>query len=155
MFDDDDNNRVEMSWTDKIEERLILYSEEAKEKSKKHSEKSAEKKVLYYTTSSIAIIIPFLITFLNTINETHNIKHISLTSTILVSMSGIINGLNTFFNYGKKEYEHDIASIRYNEIAYDIDSILTIKRRYRLPADVSLNKFTVLLESLNKYSIGL
>ena len=69
--------------------------------------------------------------------------------------SGIINALNTFFNFGKKESDHNIASIRYSELVIEIETILIIKRRYRTPADVTLKHFTNQIESLNKYSIGL
>jgi len=154
--EDEDEKAVEMSWSDLIEERLIYISEEAKDKSVKHDSHSKCKKKLYYTTSSFSIIIPFIITFINAINETQYYKqNFELMNIILIMISGITNALNTFFNFGKKESDHNIASIRYNELVIEIETILIIKRRYRTPADVTLKHFTNQIESLNKFSIGL
>lgn len=153
---DEDRERREMSWTNSIEERLTLISEEAEDKSKKHEIHAKCKKKLYYITSSISIIIPFLITFVNAINDTQKYKHdYELMNIILIMTSGMISALNTFFNWGKKHSDHDVASIRYEELKTEIDTVLIIKRRYRHPADVTLKNFTNQIESLNKYSISL
>jgi hypothetical protein len=156
ITDDDDNHDIEMSWSDLIEERLVYISEEAQDKSKQHDNHSKCKKKLYYTTSTISIVIPFIITFINAVNDTQKYKQdFELMYIILVMLSGIVNALNTFFNHGKKESDHNIASIRYNELRTEIETVLILKRRYRTPADVTLKHFTNQIESLNKYSIGL
>lgn len=154
--DEDDYERREMSWTNQIEERLTLISEEADDKSIAHEKHAKCKKKLYYITSSISIIIPFIITFVNAVNDTQQYKHnFELMNIILIMSSGIISALNTFFNWGKKHSDHDVASIRYEELKTEIDTVLIIKRRYRNPADVTLKSFTNQIESLNKFSIDL
>jgi len=156
-YDDDiDYERREMSWTNQIEERLTLISEEASDKSIQHTRHAKCKKKLYYISSTVSIIIPFVITFVNAINDTQQYKHnFELFNIVLIMISGMVNGLNTFFNFGKKHSDHDIAATRYEELKTEIDTVLIIKRRYRHPADVTLKNFTNNIESLNKYSISL
>ena len=157
--DDDemlDDHRTEMSWSNKVEERLVLIASESKDRSILHNRSAVYNKYLYYSSSSISITIPFVITFINAINELSPSRNdYEMLNIILVMMSGVINALNTFMSFGKRESEHTIASIRYSELVTEIDNILTIKRRYRTPADVTLRQFTTQLESLQKFSIGL
>jgi len=153
---ENDNNRVEMSWSDNIEQQLNLIIEESKDKSLQHHSHSQCKKKLYYLTSSVSIIIPFVITFINAVNETQYYKqNYELMNICLIMLSGVVNGLNTFFNLGKRHSEHSIASIRYNELKNEIETVLIVKRRYRSPADVTLRDFTNQIQSLNKFSIDL
>jgi len=153
---ENDINRIEMSWSDNIEERLNLIIEESKDKSIKHTSHAKCKKKLYYITSSVSIIIPFLITFINAVNETQQYTHnFELMNIILIMLSGVVNSLNVFFNFGKKNSDHDIASIRYSELKNEVQTVLIVKRRYRSPADVTLRNFTNQLQALNKYSIDL
>ena len=149
-----DTNRIEMSWSDKIETRLNFISEESQSRSKKHAKQSTYNKHLYYITSTTSIIIPFMITFINAINElTPHRQNYELLNISLVMVSGVVNALTTFMSFGKKEAEHKIASIRYDELVIEVESVLILKRRYRSPADTTLRQFTTTLESLNKYSI--
>ena len=153
---ENDSNRVEMSWSDNIEERLNMIIEESKDKSIKHISHAKCKKRLYYITSSVSIIIPFVITFINAVNETSYYKHdYELMNIVLIMLSGVVNSLNTFFNWGKKHGDHDIASIRYSELKNEVETVLIVKRRYRSPADVTLRNFTNQIQALNKYSIDL
>ena len=160
MIDDDDdeydNNRTEMSWSDKVEERLVLIASESKELGMLHNVSSTYNKYFYYSSSTISIIIPFIITFINAVNElSPSRNNYEMLNIILVMVSGVVNALNTFMSFGKRQSEHTIASIRYYELVTEIDNVLTIKRKYRTAADVTLRQFTTQLESLQKFSIGL
>jgi len=160
MIDDDDdeydNNRTEMSWSDKVEERLVLIASESKELGMLHNISSTYNKYFYYSSSTISIIIPFIITFINAVNElSPSRNNYEMLNIILVMVSGVVNALNTFMSFGKRQSEHTIASIRYYELVTEIDNVLTIKRKYRTAADVTLRQFTTQLESLQKFSIGL
>ena len=160
MIEDEfyDEHKREMSWSDKIEEKLNEYMSICDKRATNHDQKSKQMKILYYFFSISGITIPFILTFISSLESIfseefeHTFKYVSSS---LILTTSIVNGINTFFNFGSKEKEHDIASIRYKELNLDIDNVLILKRRYRNAADVCLTKFTTRLESLNKFSIGL
>jgi ubiquinone/menaquinone biosynthesis C-methylase UbiE len=146
-----DISRCEMSWNQNIENLLKNWNRVCKDKSKHHILASKKKKRIYYILQLPIITMPFILGFTSTLYENeHYLKYItSFGNTFL----GIISGLNAFLNYSKGYIEHENASNRYEEISLEIESILTKKKKYRIPADVTIEKYQQKIESLNKFSI--
>ena len=57
--------------------------------------------------------------------------------------------------YGAKYVEHEVASNRYEEVMYEIDSILIKPKKHRQAADVCMERIKNNIESLNKFSVQL
>jgi len=146
-----DVDRSEMAWNVNIEALLRKWSKDCEYMSKQHYKASKKKKRLYYVLQLPIISIPFVLGFIGTLYENeHYLKYItSFGNTFL----GILSGTNAFLNYSKCYIEHENACNRYDEISMEIESILTKKKRYRVAADVTVEKYQQKIESLNKFSI--
>ena len=148
-----DVDRSEMSWTENIEELLKKWSGECEYMSKQHYEASKKKKKLYYIMQLPIISIPFILGFVGTLYENeHYLKYITSCGNTFL---GILSGTNAFLNYSKCYIEHENASNRYDEISIEIEGILTKRKRYRIAADVTVEKYQQKIESLNKFSISI
>lgn len=148
-----DVDRSEMSWNENIEELLRKWSGECEYMSKQHYEASKKKKKLYYIMQLPIISIPFILGFVGTLYENeHYLKYITSCGNTFL---GILSGTNAFLNYSKCYIEHENASNRYDEISMEIESILTKRKRYRVAADVTVEKYQQKIESLNKFSISI
>ena len=64
-----DIDRKEMSWNDKLEMLLKRWANDCKEISEKHTVLSKMKKRIYYTVQFPTIIIPFVLSFVNTFED--------------------------------------------------------------------------------------
>lgn len=149
-----DNQREEMSWNENIQNLLTKWSMECGEISEKHYKASKQKKKIYYILQFPIICLPFILSFSSSFygeNTVYNTYISSIGNLFL----GVLSGFTMFINYGIKYVQHEIASNRYNEICIDIESILVKRKKYRIAADITLERFTQRIESLNKYSIAL
>lgn len=148
-----DVDRPEESWNENTEELLRKWSGECEYMSKQHYEASKKKKKLYYIMQLPIISIPFILGFVATLYENeHYLKYITSCGNTFL---GILSGTNAFLNYSKCYIEHENASNRYDEISMEIESILTKRKRYRIAADVTVEKYQQKIESLNKFSISI
>jgi hypothetical protein len=149
-----DGERVEMSWNEKIEELLKRWSEECRKLSEKHNEASKRKKCIHYGLQIPIIIAPFVLGFSSSFyGEDHDYnRYVNSYGNLVL---GILSGVNTFINYGGKQKEHENACNRYNEVCLDIESILIKHKKYRIPADITIERFKQRIESLNKFSVSL
>lgn len=147
-----DIDRLEMKWTDNIEDKLEEWSSYCNITSKKHMKASKIKKSIFYILSIPAILVPLIMSFTNQFYGDDHVysKYINSFGYLIV---GTLTGVNTFLNYGGKYIEHEVASNRYNEITLEIESILIKKKKYRTPADVVIEHIKSKIECLNKFSI--
>lgn len=149
-----DIDRPEMKWDNKLEEKLLEWLELCKQISVEHTKMSKKRKSCYYMMSIPSILIPLFMGFSQQyFGEGHEIYPLISSSGYL--LTGSLTALNTFLGYGSKYIEHQVAAGRYEEIMYEIDSILIKPKKFRQPADVCMERIKNNIESLNKFSINL
>jgi hypothetical protein len=127
-----DDERSEMPWTSKQEAYVIRIKNECSELQNEHNVLAHNHKRKYILFSIPSIVLPLL---LSTTNEllTGNYSYIS---TIGMMTTGIVSGLNTFFNHGKRYENHNNFAGKYEELAGEIESTLAKNKRYRTQCDV-------------------
>lgn len=148
----EDIDRIQLKWTDDIEDKLEEWSKHCHNTSKLHTKASKIKKSIFYVLSIPAILVPLIMSFTNQFYGDDHVysKYINSFGYLIV---GTLTGVNTFLNYGGKYIEHEVACNRYNEITLEIESILIKKKKYRIEADVTIEHIKSKIECLNKFSI--
>ena len=149
-----DIERKEMSWNENIENLLKKWADSCVEISEQHTVLSKIKKRVYYSIQFPIIIIPFVLSFVNTFENEYqnNVKYVISLGNLLL---GILSGTNILLNYSSEHVKHQNASNRYDEIALEIETILTKRKRYREASDIVIERYKQKIESLNKFSINL
>jgi hypothetical protein len=152
ISDSTDIERIEMKWNINLEKKLQEWMELCKDISIAHSVMAKKRKQCYYTMSIPSILIPLFMGFTQQyFGEEHEYYPLISSSGYLIT--GTLTALNTFLGYGAKYVEHEVASNRYEEIMYEIDSILIKPKKHRQAADVCMERIKNNIESLNKFSV--
>ena len=154
ISDSVDIDRVEMKWNNNLEKKLQEWMDLCKDISITHSKMAKKKKRCYYIISIPSILIPLVMGFTQQyFGEEH--EYYPLISSTGYLLTGSLTALNTFLAYGAKYVEHHVASNQYEEVMYEIDSILIKPKKHRQAADVCMERIKNNIESLNKFSIQL
>jgi len=154
ISDSTDIDRVEMKWNSNLEKKLQDWMELCKDIALAHSKMAKKRKQCYYVMSIPAILVPLFMGFTQQyFGEDH--EYYPLISSTGYLLTGSLTALNTFLAYGAKYVEHEVASNRYEEVMYEIDSILIKPKKHRQAADVCMERIKNNIESLNKFSVQL
>jgi hypothetical protein len=135
LISEDDINRKELLWNSNLEEILENWKLECIQLSKLHHVRSKWNKCRYVTFSIPSILIPMCISGLSGI-----IHQESFSTVVLMLCSSIFSGLNTFFNFGKKETLHNEFSNKFLELSDDINVEVKKPKKNRIAADVFLER---------------
>lgn len=128
----DDQNRKELLWESR-EEALLLDIQNKCKESAAHHTKTGKRKKLWYTLCGVpATILPLVTATLTQMGVAMD------TITCLVLVSGILTGVNTFFNFGKQRQCHFDHAGKYDELSMDIGLELCKPKRNRVACDVFL-----------------
>lgn len=148
---EDNKNRIEMLWTNKIESLFRHWAAECKDNAILHNKTAKKKKCLYRTFGIPSIIIPLcMASFTQLYSDDH---YYSLyVNSIGYLITGTLSGINTFLNYASQYEKHYYSEIRYQELYTDIQSILIKPKKDRQPADVLLEKIKLRFEHINEYA---
>jgi uncharacterized SAM-dependent methyltransferase len=68
----------------------------------------------------------------------------------MLMITSILSGLNTLFGYGHLYEKHFSFSARFTDLSGRIESVLSSKRKYRLPVDIFVTEIKCNLDSLNE-----
>lgn len=135
----EDDDRLEMKWTNKQENYIDEVKRLCEQKSKMYDIASHKCKRKYNFYSLPTIVIPLLLSVVNPyISNQYEI--IQSSGMALVS---ILTGLNTFYNYGKKCERYNEYASKYDEIVNDIDLEMSKPKRYRTACDVYLERVKI------------
>lgn len=149
-----DIDRVEMKWNNNLEKKLHEWLDLCKDISIAHSKMAKKRKKCHYILSIPTIIIPLFMGFTQQyFGEEHDFYPLISSSGYLIT--GSLTAVNTFLGYSSKYVEHEVASNRYEEVMYEIDSILIKPKKHRQAADVCMERIKNNIESLNKFSVQL
>ena len=130
-----ESTREEMKWTDKHEDLLHLWREEANDRSKYHGQKGRRFQIVFAVLGIPSVIIPMCTGILSEIKTGDN--HLVLIMSVILSC---VNGILTFLNPGKKSGTHYRYEAEFASFVVMLDVVLSKPRRYRSPADMTLER---------------
>jgi len=131
-----DNDREEMPWESKQEEFIDKIKNNCIQLSNQHGYASKSHKKKYIRYSIPAIVLPIVCGAVSNLIPT-DYEYIN---GITLSLTGILTGINTFFNHGKKTEKHNEYAGRYAELAGFIDSELCKPKKFRVQLDVFMER---------------
>lgn len=131
----DDEQRKELLWEKREEELIMKWIDDCKIRSDKHSQKAKEYKIKYACIGLPSILIPIVLGGLSPIVPCHTLEY----SLVLMS-SGLFSGVGMFFNFGKKEVEHNTYANKFFKLVNEVDAELSKPKRHRIACDVYMEK---------------
>ena len=141
----EDKERIEQPWEHKSEQFIVDLKFVCTENATLFNSASHRAKKKYNLLAIPVIILPLICSiFINRLD-----KNKDLINSVLLCMIGIINGLSTFFNYGKKYMEFNEYSGRYTELSNIISVELSKSKKYRMALDVFLERITLKKQQLD------
>ena len=128
----DDPLRREIMWETRLETICHKWNTDSSNRSRQHDAKAKQMKKMGACLSVPAIVIPLILSGLTSILTD---PLINSSSMVVVS---ILTGINTFFNYQKKESRHFEYSAKFFKLSTDIEKELAKRKKDRVAADVFL-----------------
>ena len=142
----EDADREEMKWQNKGEHFITDIMDYCDKQSNIYNIESHKCKKKYNLYSIPTIIIPLLLAvvlpiipndaFLHVKKEGINLSYNSVINTGFMSFVAILNGLNTFYNFGKKSERYNEYSGKYAELSQQIAVELSKPKKFRTQLDV-------------------
>lgn len=140
----DDPNRRELLW-DRREEKIFReWIIQSKKKVDFHQNKAKSCKIKNACLSIPAILIPIISSGLSGI-----LPCSSMENSILMMIVGILNCVDTFFDYGRRREKHEVFSNRYFSLINEVESELSKPKRDRVACDVYLEKIKQMYNTLH------
>lgn len=134
--------------------RIIDYWKvQCKKKSEEHTRISRMLYVNHVLVSMPGIIVPVVMVFVSQTIEDQDLNRI--ISGIAFLISGVFNALNQFFKFQKQSQKHETASDRYAEVINLVEFDMSRQERYRVPADVMMERLKYQIKYLQCYSPSL
>ena len=141
----EDVYRQEMKWESRQEEYFKKILKECLEFQKQHDRASHYNKKKYIFMSIPIIILPLVLSSINDVL----VEKYNYVNTTGMMISGIISGLSTFFNFSKKQAQHNEFSGKYDELAGEIEAMLSKPKRHRIACDVAIERIKNRYNHLN------
>ena len=134
----EDGDRVEMPWQSREETFLENLKEDCIHLSNCHEIASKAAKCKYTLFQLPVVILPLVLAGISPyLPEGFNaLRDMGMLTT------GILGGISSFFNFGKKQNQHNEFSGKYQALAAMIHSELIKPRRFRIALDVFLERVT-------------
>jgi hypothetical protein len=132
-----DLQRDEEVWKEKNEAYFKNLKIECEHQSNLHDVASHNNKRKYIYTALPATVLPLL---LANVSIFCDVKYVD---TVGLTVIGVINGVQTLFNFSKKVAEHNIYAGKYMELSHEIDKILIRSKKFRESFDVVLERITM------------
>jgi hypothetical protein len=130
-----DHDRRELLWESREERLIVIWKNHCQEKSKRHGVKARRKKLQYTIISIPAILIPLIMTGLNTILQEYMYVNI-----ILMMLVSILTGINGFLNLGGQTAQNFQFEGLYSDLMLNIDQELCKPKSHRVACDVYLER---------------
>ena len=140
-----DADREEMPWSHSQEDFIDKIKDNCLKLSNEHTVASKSHKKKYIRYSVPAIVLPIVCGAISNLIP----KDYEYINGITLSLTGILTGINTFFNHGKKTEKHNEYAGRYSELAGFIATELSKPKKFRIQLDVYLERVTRKFNDLN------
>ena len=134
----DDPNREEMPWDSKREEFIWKIHKDCLQKSSAFDSASRSAKNKYTRYALPGIIVPIIMSVVSP----HLPTEYNYVDSIALASISVLNGLNTFHNWGKKFTSYNEFAGKYSELAGYIDVEMSKPKKHRTAIDVFLERVT-------------
>jgi hypothetical protein len=134
----DDPNREEMPWDSKREEYIWKIHKDCVQKSAAFDAASRSAKKKYTRYALPGVVVPIVMSVVSP----HLPTEYNYVDGIALAGIAVLNGLNTFFNFGKKFSNYNEFSGKYADLASRIDVEMSKSKKYRVALDVFLERIT-------------
>ena len=127
--------RTELLCEKREEDLIIRWKNQCVEKSKKHGLKARRKKIHYTPISIPTILIPLIMSALNSI-----LVEYALANIILMLLVAILTGISGFLNLGKQTQMNFQFEGLYSDLVLNIDQEMCKPKSARIACDVYLER---------------
>jgi hypothetical protein len=134
----DDPNREEMPWDSKREEYIWKIHKDCLQKSAAYDAASRSAKKKYTRYALPGVVVPIIMSVVSP----HLTQDYNYVDGIALAGIAVLNGLNTFFNFGKKFSNYNEFAGKYAELAGYIDVEMSKPKKHRVALDVFLERVT-------------
>ena len=134
----DDPNRQEQLWDHKSEEFIWKIHKDCLQKSSTFDSASRSAKNKYTRYALPGIIVPIIMSVVSP----HLPTEYNYVDSIALASISVLNGLNTFHNWGKKFTSFNEFAGKYSDLAGYIDVEMSKPKRFRIALDVFLERVT-------------
>lgn len=131
----DDDARKELLWEKREEDIIMKWIDDCKIRSNKHGKKAKEYKVKYACVGLPSILIPIVLGGLSPVVQCHTLEY-----SLVLMLAGLFSGCLMFFNFGKKEMEHNTYSNKFFKLLNEVEAELSKPKRHRIACDVYIEK---------------
>ena len=132
---EDNDQRKELLWEKREEDLIKSWSLDCVTRSVLHNKKARENKIKFGIFGLPTVLIPIILGGISSLIPCN-----SLTSSIILMFAGLFSGITMFFNFGRKQEEHNNTSNKIFELHTDISSELSKPKYYRIACDVYLEQ---------------
>lgn len=134
----DDPNREEMPWDSKREDFIWKIHKDCLEKSSAFDSASRSAKKKYTRYALPGVVVPIIMSVVSP----HLPTEYNYVDGIALAGIAVLNGLNTFFNFGKKFSNYNEFSGKYADLAGYIDVEMSKSKKFRVALDVFIERVT-------------
>ena len=133
-----DRDREEQPWDEKSEKFIRKIQQDCSDKAQAYdrASRSAKKKYTRYALPGVVVPIVMSVVSPHLPTEYKYIDGISLASR------AVLNGLSTFFNFGKKFSNYNEFCSKYSELVSYVDVELSKPKRHRIALDIFVERLT-------------
>ena len=131
----DDVQRKELLWESREEELINKWIDDCKIRCEKHNKKSKEYKIKYASVGLPSILIPIVLGGLSPIIQCQTLEY-----SLVLMTAGIFSGVGMFFNFGKKQVEHNMYANKFFKLVTEVESELAKPKKNRIACDVYIEK---------------
>ena len=131
----DDEQRKELLWERREEQLVQKWLDDCRLRSVKHGKKAKEYKIKYVCVGLPSVLIPIILGGLSPVIPCHTLEY-----SLVLMLAGLFSGVGLFFNFGKKEVEHNNYSNKFFKLVNDVEMELSKPKRHRIACDVYMEK---------------
>ena len=131
----DDEQRKELLWERREEDVIQKWVDDCRLRSDKHGKKAKQYKIKYACVGIPSILIPIILGGLSPVIPCHTLEY-----SLFLMSAGVFSGINMFFNFGKKQGEHNTYSNKFFKLVNDVEMELSKPKRHRIACDVYMEK---------------
>jgi hypothetical protein len=144
----DDVNREQEKWLVNHDTFFKTIMKDCQAVGARHLKISDRNKVIFNVISIPIILLPISV---SVFNKFFILEDDFLRITLLLSLS-VLSGLQSYFNFGRKQQLHFDYSHKYAELGLAIEAELLKKKKYRFNVDVFVESIKLRYLNLNRSS---
>jgi hypothetical protein len=141
----DRHSREELPWFNEQEQMLTNWMSTCAKKTKEHYKVAKYNALLYNITAIFSVIFPILANVFIAIWPERFV-----ISIIMVSLTGLTNGVIGVFSFNTVRDSHELFSGKYESLQREIMNILIVPRKFRQACDVTIKYFEMKLNHYNE-----